>query len=135
MQSGRCSNITDYFSTRNIATPCRRNTHTYSPIQNKAALAKSRTHETVSIGKTYEASNIHIKQLRAMGNNNNVDNTNIQAIRTLTHSTRSNKCLKCGKSHAFYLEACPVVLKPTNILTPTTTIYYMVAAGVIKKYI
>ena len=35
--------------------------------------------ETVSIGKIYEASNIHIKQLRAMVNNNNVDNTNIQA--------------------------------------------------------
>ena len=52
--------------------------------------------ETVSIGKTYEASNIHIKQLRAMVNNNYVDNTNIQAIRTPTRSTMSNKCLKCG---------------------------------------
>ena len=59
--------------------------------------------ETVSIGKTYEASNIHIKQLRAMVNNNNVNNTNIQAIRTPTRSTMSNNCLKCGKSHV----ACP----------------------------
>ena len=42
-----------------------------------------------------------------MVNNNNVDNTNIQAIRTPTRSTRSNKCLKCGKSHAFHHEACP----------------------------
>ena len=63
--------------------------------------------ETVCIGKTYEASNIHIKQLRAMVNNNNVDNTNIQAIRTPTHSTMSNKCFKCGKSYAFHREACP----------------------------
>ena len=63
--------------------------------------------ETVSIGKTYEASNIHIKQLRAMVNNNNVNNTNIQTIRTPTRSTRSNKCLKCDKSHAFHREACP----------------------------
>ena len=41
--------------------------------------------------------------MRAMvnNNNNNVDNTNIQAIPT--RSTMSNKCLKCGKSH----EACP----------------------------
>ena len=42
-----------------------------------------------------------------MVNNNNVDNTNIQAIRTPTHSTISNNCLKCGKSHAFPCEACP----------------------------
>ena len=42
-----------------------------------------------------------------MVNNNNVDNTNIQAIRTPTCSTMSNKCLKCGKSHAFHREACP----------------------------
>ena len=63
--------------------------------------------ETVCIGKTYEASNIHIKQLRAMANNNNVDNINIQAIRTPIRSTMSNKCLKCGKSHAFHREACP----------------------------
>ena len=64
--------------------------------------------EIVSIGKTHEASNIHIKQLRAMvNNNNNVDNTNIQAIRTPTRSTMTNKCLKCGKSHAFHREACP----------------------------
>ena len=63
--------------------------------------------ETVSIGKTYEASNIHIKQRRAMVNNNHVDNTNIQAIRTPTRSTMSNKCLKCGKRHAFHSEACP----------------------------
>ena len=64
--------------------------------------------ETVSIGKTYEASNIHIKQLRVMVNNsNNVDNTNIQAIRTPTCSTMSNNCLKCGKSHAIHCEACP----------------------------
>ena len=62
--------------------------------------------ETVSIGKTYEASNIHIKQLKAMMNNN-VDNANIQAIRTLTRSTMSNDCFKCGKSHAFHREACP----------------------------
>ena len=40
-------------------------------------------------------------------NNNNVDNTNIQAIRTPTRSTMSNNCLKCGKSHAFHREACP----------------------------
>ena len=63
--------------------------------------------ETVSIGKTYEASNIHIKQLRAMVNNNNVDNTNIQAIRTPTRSTMSNKCFKCDKSHAFHRGDCP----------------------------
>ena len=63
--------------------------------------------ETVSIGKTYEASNIHIKQLRAMMNNNKVDNTNIQAIRTPTRSTMSKKCLKCGKSYAFHREVCP----------------------------
>ena len=42
-----------------------------------------------------------------MANNNNVDNTNIQAIRTPIHSTMSNNCLKCGKSHAFHHEACP----------------------------
>ena len=35
-----------------------------------------------------------------MNNNNNVDNTNIQAIKT-TRSTMSNNCLKCGKSHVF----------------------------------
>ena len=69
---------------------------------------------TVSIGKTYEASNIHIKQLRAMVNNNNVDNTNIQAIRTPTRSTMSNKCLKCGKSHAFHREACPTFRSKCN---------------------
>ena len=63
--------------------------------------------ETVSIGKTWEASNIYIKQLRAMVNNDNVDNTNIQAIRTPTRSTMSNNCLKYGKSHAFHREACP----------------------------
>ena len=47
----------------------------------KELLRKDKTltlEETVSIGKTYEASNIHIKQLRAMVNNNNVDNINIQ---------------------------------------------------------
>ena len=73
----------------------------------KELLRKDKTltlEETVSIGKTYEASNIHIKQLRAMGNNNNVDNTNIQAIKTPTHSTMSNSCLKCGKN---YRETCP----------------------------
>ena len=42
-----------------------------------------------------------------MVNKNNVDNTNIQGIRTPTRSTRSNKCLKCDKSHAFHREACP----------------------------
>ena len=63
--------------------------------------------ETVSINKTYEATNIYIKQLRAMVNYNKMDNTNIQAIRTPTHCTMSNNCLKCGKSHAFYREACP----------------------------
>ena len=42
-----------------------------------------------------------------MVNNNNVDNVNIQAIRTPTWSTMSNNCLKCGKSHAFHREACP----------------------------
>ena len=57
--------------------------------------------ETVSIGKIYEASNIHIKQLRVMVNNNNVVNTNIQAIRTPTRYTMSNKCLKCGKKPCF----------------------------------
>ena len=75
----------------------------------KELLRKDKTltlEETVSIGKTYKASNIHIEQLRAMVNNN-VDNTNIQAIRTPTHSTMSNQCLKCGKSHAFHHEACP----------------------------
>ena len=63
--------------------------------------------ETVCTGKTYETSNIHIKQLRAMVNNNNGDNTNIKAIRTPTSSNMSNNCLKCGKSHAFHGEACP----------------------------
>ena len=63
--------------------------------------------KTVSIGKTFEASIIHIKQLIAMVNNNNVDNTNIQAIRTPTRSTMSYNCLKGGKSHAFHCEACP----------------------------
>ena len=53
-----------------------------TPIANfqKELLRKDNTQtleETVSIGKTYEASNIHIKQLRAMVDNNNVDNTNI----------------------------------------------------------
>ena len=38
-------------------------------------------------------------------NHNNVDNTNIQAIITPTHSTMSNNCLKCGKGHAFHREA------------------------------
>ena len=85
---------------------------TSTPIADfqKELLRKDKTltlEETVSIGKTYKASNIHIKQLRATVNNNNVDNTNIQAIRTPTHSTMSNKCLKCGKSHAFHCEACP----------------------------
>ena len=59
----------------------------------KELLRKDKTltlEETVSFGKTYKASNIHIKQLRAMVNNNNVDDTNIQAIRTPTHSTMSN---------------------------------------------
>ena len=76
----------------------------------KELLRKDKTltlEETISIGKTYEASNVHIKQLRAMVNNNNVDNTNIQAIRTPTRSTMSNNCLKCGKSHDFHREACP----------------------------
>ena len=63
--------------------------------------------ETVSISKTYEASNIHIKQLRAMVNDNNVDNTNIQAIRTSTRTTMSNNYLQYEKSHAFPREACP----------------------------
>ena len=43
----------------------------------------------------------------AMVNNNNVDNSNIQAIRTPTRSTMTNKFLKCGKSHALHREACP----------------------------
>ena len=76
----------------------------------KELLRKDKTltlEETVSIGKTYEASNIHIKQLRAMVNNDNGDNTNIQAIRAPTHSTMSNNCLKCGKSQAFHHEAFP----------------------------
>ena len=76
----------------------------------KELLRKDKTltlEEIVSIAKTYEASNILFKQLRAMVNNNNVDNTNIQAIRTPTRSTMSNNCLKCGKSHAFHREACP----------------------------
>ena len=62
----------------------------------KELLRKDKTltlEETVSTGKTYEGSNIHIKQLRAMVNNNNVDNTNIEAIRTPTRSTMSNNCL------------------------------------------
>ena len=71
--------------------------------------------ETVSIGKTYEASNIHIKQLRAMVNNNNVDNTNIQAIKTPTRSTMSNNCLKSDKSHAFHHEACPAFRSKCNM--------------------
>ena len=77
----------------------------------KELLRKDKTltlEETVSIGKTYEASIIHIKQLRAMvNNNNNVDNTNIQTIRTPTPSTMSNNCPKCSKSQAFNREACP----------------------------
>ena len=48
-------------------------------------------------------------------NNNNVDDTNIQAIRTPIRSTRSNKCLKCGKSHAFHREACPAYVSKCNI--------------------
>ena len=75
----------------------------------KELLRKDKTltlEETVSIDKTYEASSIHNK-LRAMVNNNNVDNTYIQAIRTPTCYTMSNKYLKCGKSHAFHREACP----------------------------
>ena len=50
----------------------------------KELLSKDKTltlEKTVSIGKIYEAFNIHIKQLRAMVNNNNVYNTNIQAIK------------------------------------------------------
>ena len=76
----------------------------------KELLRKDKTltlEETVGTGKKYESSNIHIKQLRAMVSNDNVDNTNIQAIRTPTRSTMSNNCLKCGKSHAFHHEACP----------------------------
>ena len=86
---------------------------TITPIADfqKDLLRKDKTltlEETVSIGKTYEASNIHVKQLNSMvNNNNNVNNTNIQAIRTPTRSTMSNKCLKCGKSHAFHREDCP----------------------------
>ena len=71
----------------------------------KKSLRKDKTlilEETVSIGKTYEASNIHVKQLRAMVNNNNVDNTNIQVLRKPTRSTMSNTWLKCCKSHAFH---------------------------------
>ena len=49
-----------------------------------------------------------------MVNNNNVDNTNIQAIRTPTRSTMSNNCLKCGKSHAFHCEACPAFRSKCN---------------------
>ena len=98
----------------------------------KELLRKDKTltlEETVSIGKTYEASNIHIKQLRTMVNNNNVDNTNIQAIRTPTRSTRSNKCLKCGKSHAFHREACPASKCNTCGKANITTI------KVLKKHI
>ena len=62
---------------------------TSTPIADfqKELLRKDKTltlEETVCIGKTYEASNIYIKQLRAMVNKNNVDNTNIHAIRTPT---------------------------------------------------
>ena len=46
---------------------------------------------------------------------------------THTHSRIQNKD-SLTKARTSY-----VVLKPTNILTPTTTIYYMVAAGMIKK--
>ena len=49
-----------------------------------------------------------------MVNNNNVDNTNIQAIRTPTSSTRSDICLKCGKCHAFHREACPTFRSKFN---------------------
>ena len=82
----------------------------------KESLRKDKTltlEETVSIGKTYEASNIHIKQLRAIVNNY-VDNTNIQVIRIPTRSIRSNKYLKCGKSHAFHREACPAFRSKCN---------------------
>ena len=88
----------------------------------KELLRKDKTlilEEIVSIGKTYEASNIHIKRLRAIVNNNdninNMDNTNIQAIKTPIRSTMSNKCLKCGKSHAFHREACPAFGSKCNI--------------------
>ena len=87
------------------------------PLQTSKRLRKDKTltlEETFSIGKTYEASNIHIKQLRAVVNNNNVDNTNIQAIRTPTRSTMSNKCLKCCKSHVFHSEACPAFRSKCN---------------------
>ena len=83
----------------------------------KELLRKDKTltlEETVSIGKTYDASNIHIKQLRALVNNKDLDNTNIQAIRTLTRSTMSNKCLKCGKSHTFHHDACPTFESKCN---------------------
>ena len=94
-----------------IATDNRTHYRQYSIADfQKKLLRKDNTltlEETINIGKTYEASNIYIKQLRATVNNNNVDNTNIQAIRTPTCSTMSKKCLKCGKSHAFHREACP----------------------------
>ena len=41
--SEECSNITDYFSTRKITIPWRRNTYTHSAIQNKDVLTKART--------------------------------------------------------------------------------------------
>ena len=49
-----------------------------------------------------------------MVNNNNVDNTNIQAIRTPTRSTTWNKCLKCSNSHAFHREVCPAFRSKCN---------------------
>lgn len=64
--------------------------------------------ETVRIGKTYEASNIHVKQLRVMLNNNEDRSvsTTIQAIRTPTRSKKFNNCINCGRSHEFRGGAC-----------------------------
>ena len=106
------ANVSEMFVNRTWATATYTRAHyrQYSHNRLPKGLRKDKTltlEETVSIGKTYEASNIHIKQLTAMVNNNNVDNTNIQAIITSSRSTRSNKCLKCVKSHAFHREACP----------------------------
>lgn len=67
--------------------------------------------ETIRIGKTYEATNAHIKQLREMLNTNNREhnsaNTDIQAIKKYKQNRKTNNCLNCGKSHERRREACP----------------------------
>jgi len=63
--------------------------------------------EALEIGKMYEASNAHIKQIKNIqGNNNEEDTTAIQAIGPSTQRRKAT-CLNCGRSHAYRREACP----------------------------